>query len=328
MVRAWLCDRYGAPSIIRLGEWNVARPGPGEVRIALDYAGVNFPDLLAIEGAYPIKSPPPFVPGVEGAGTIIECGQDVTRLSPGDRVCWQDNVVKGSFSEEITLPEVGVARIPDGLSSRIASIVPTAFGTAHFALRHRAQLAAGESLVVHGASGGVGLACVQLGKLLGAVVIATGSDDAKLATVKSLGVDHIINAKTEPVRDRILELTGGRGADVHVDPVGGEMFDASMRAIAPYGRILVVGFTSGVFPTARANILLVKSASVIGANYGYFLATETTAARTQIESMMDWIVQGRFSPHIHAEFPFLRCIDALTTLSERRVVGKCVIAVG
>jgi len=294
--------------------------------VRIDSAALNFPDLLSIAGTYPIKSTPPFIPGVEGAGEVLACGPGVTRLRAGDRVCWQDNAVKGSFAEDVTLPETGLARIPDGVTSDIAAAVPTAYGTACFALTDRARLAAGETLVVHGASGGVGLACVQLGKLLGARVIATGSDDAKLAVVGQLGADAVVNVRTEPVRERILELTGGRGADVFCDPVGGELFDISLRAIAPLGRILVIGFTSGVFPVARANILLIKAASVIGANYGHFLATQTVQARVQVERMLGWIAAGRFSPQIHRRFPFAQCVAALEALAARQIVGKCVIA--
>lgn len=291
----------------------------------IDSAALNFPDLLSIAGTYPIKSTPPFIPGVEGAGEVVECGPGVERLTVGDRVCWQDNVVKGSFAEEITLPETGLARVPTGVSIEIASAVPTAFGTAQFALTDRARIAAGETLVVHGATGGVGLACVQLGKLLCARVIATGSDDAKLAIVRALGADAVVNVRTEPVRERILELTDGRGADVVCDPVGGELFDISLRAIAPLGRILVIGFTSGVFPVARANILLIKAISVIGANYGHFLATQAERAREQVETMLGLVAEGRLSPHIHRRFPFTNCIEALEALASRKIVGKCVI---
>jgi NADPH:quinone reductase len=324
-MKAWVCKAYGPPSTLALEMWKPTKPGPNEVRIRVDHAAVNFPDLLSIAGTYPIKSSPPFVPGVEGAGEVIECGVEVSRLKIGDRVCWQDNVVKGSFAAEVTLPEAGIARIPASVPSDVAACVPTVFGTAHFALTHRAALKEGEVVVVHGASGGVGLAAVQLARLKGATVIATGSDDVKLAVVKTLGADHVINVRTESIRERVLALTDGRGADIYVDPVGGELFDQSLRAIAPYGRILVIGFTSGWFPMARANILLVKAASIIGANYGHFLATEREAARDRIETMLDWIADGRFTPHIHARFPFECCVEALEALAARQVVGKCVI---
>jgi NADPH:quinone reductase len=326
-MRAWLCDSYGSPSSLRLTDMPSRAPTAGEVRVAVDCAGVNFPDLLSIAGTYPIKSVPPFVPGIEGSGEIIACGEEVEHLSVGERVCWQDNATKASFAEEITLPATGLARIPADVPSAVAAVMPTAFGTAHYALSDRARLETGETLVVHGASGGVGLACVQLGKLMGARVIATGSDDTKLKIVKALGADHVVNARTEPVRERILELTQQRGADVFCDPVGGELFDVSLRAIAPLGRLLVIGFTSGVFPVAKTNILLIKAASVIGANYGHFLATRTQQAHELVEMMLGWIAQGRLKPYIHQSFAFERCIEALDAIAARRIVGKCVILV-
>ena len=265
-MKAWVCPAFGDPSVLRIGERPATDPDANEVRIRLAAAGVNFPDLLSIAGTYPIRSDPPFVPGVEGAGTVIACGPDVRRLRVGERVCWQNNERKGSFAEEAVLPETAIARVPDGVPLDIAACVPTAYGTAYFALTHRAALRPGEVLVVHGASGGVGLAAVQLGKLLGATVIATGADAAKLAIVRQLGADHVIDVSAGSVRERILELTAGSGADVYFDPVGGELFEASLRAIAPYGRVLVIGFTSGQFPVARANILLIKAVSVIGVN--------------------------------------------------------------
>jgi len=326
-MKAWLCDAYGPPSGLRLTDWPSRAPAAGEVRVAIDCAGANFPDLLSIAGTYPIKSEPPFVPGVEGSGEIVACGEGVERLRVGERVCWQDNATKGSFAEEITLPANSLARIPADVPSAVAAVLPTAFGTAYYALSDRARLEAGETLVVHGASGGVGLACVQLGKLMGARVIATGSDDGKLNIVRALGADHVVNVRTEPVRERILALTQQRGADVVCDPVGGELFDVSLRAIAPLGRLLVIGFTSGVFPVAKANILLIKAASVIGANYGHFLATRTQDARELVEMMLGWVAQGRLKPYIHQSFAFARCVDALEAIAARRIVGKCVIVV-
>jgi NADPH2:quinone reductase len=324
-MKAWVCDTFGPPSGLRLTDRPSRDPAAGEVRVAVDCAGVNFPDLLSIAGTYPIKSVPPFVPGVEGAGEIIACGDGVTHLRVGERVCWQDNTTKGGFAEEVTLPATGLARIPAYLPSAVAAAMPTVFGTAYYALSDRARLQAGETLVVHGASGGVGLACVQLGKLMGARVIATGSDDSKLNIVKTLGADNVVNVRTEPVRERILEITQQRGADVFCDPVGGELFDVSLRTIAPLGRLLVIGFTSGALPVAKANVLLIKAASVIGANYGHFLATRTEKARELVEMMLGWVAQGRLKPYIHQSFAFERCIDALEALAARRIVGKCVI---
>ncbi len=324
-MKAWVCPAYGDPSVLRIEARAGTEPDANEVRIRLAAAGVNFPDLLSIAGTYPIRSDPPFIPGVEGAGTVIACGPNMRRLRVGERVCWQNNERKGSFAEEAVLPETAIARVPDSVPLDIAACVPTAYGTAYFALVHRAALRPGEILVVHGASGGVGLAAVQLGKLLGATVIATGADAAKLAIVRALGADHVINVSAEPVRERILELTAGSGADVYLDPVGGDLFEASLRAIAPYGRVLVIGFTSGQFPVARANILLVKAVSVIGVNYGHYLRHSPDEARNHIEQILQWVEQGRLSPRIHARYDLGHAVDALLALTRRTVVGKCVI---
>ena len=324
-MKAWVCPAYGGPSVLRIEAQPAAEPEAGEVRIRLAAAGVSFPDLLSIAGTYPIRSEPPFVPGVEGAGTVIACGPDVRRLRIGDRVCWQNNERKGTFAEAVVLPETAIARVPDGVPLDVAACVPTSYGTAYFALTHRAALRRGEVLVVHGASGGVGLAAVQLGKMLGATVIATGADDTKLAIVRELGADHVINVRAEPVRERILELTAGGGADVYLDPVGGELFEVSLRAIAPYGRLLVIGFTSGQFPVARANILLIKAVSVIGVNYGHYLRHSPVEAGERIESLLQWVEQGRLSPRIHARYGLGSVVDALLALTYRTVVGKNVI---
>lgn len=324
-MRALVCPHFGDPSVVTLQEWPEKAPEMGEVRILVHAAGVNYPDVLSIQGTYPVKSEPPFVPGIEGAGEVLECGQEVDRVRPGDRVCWQDNTVKGGFAEQVTLPATRLSKIPDELDYAWAASVPTVYGTAYFALDHRGQLKPGEVLVVHGASGGVGLAAVQVGKMMGAVVIGTGGDDEKLRIVRENGADHVINYRTEQVRDRVLELTGGRGADVYCDPVGGDLFDASMRAIARYGRILIIGFTSGRFAVARTNILLVKGASVIGASYGRYLDLEPEEARAAMDKLLRWIVEGRLKPRVHETFPLSRGVEALQGVVERKVIGKYVL---
>jgi len=324
-MRALVCPRFGDPSVVTLQEWPEKAPGRDEVRVLVHAAGVNYPDVLSIQGTYPIKSEPPFVPGIEGAGDVLECGQDVDRVKPGDRVCWQDNTVKGGFAEQITLPGFKLSKLPDDLDYVRAASVPTVYGTAYFALGHRGQLKPGETLVVHGASGGVGLAAVQVGKMMGATVIGTGGDDKKLQVVCENGADHVINYRTEQVRDRVLELTDGRGADVYCDPVGGDMFDASMRAIARYGRILIIGFTSGRFAVARTNILLVKEASVIGASYGRYLDQEPENARAAMGKLLRWIVDGTLKPRVHQTFPLARGVEALQGIVDRKVVGKYVL---
>jgi NADPH2:quinone reductase len=291
------------------------------VRIAA--AGINYPDLLSVAGTYPIPSQPPFIPGVEGAGVVAATGSDVTRLALGDPVCWQDNVVKSAFAEAIVLPEQGLARVPAGLSLTDAACIPTAFGTAAFALDHRARLQAGETVVVHGASGGVGLAAVQLALRRDARVIATGRSEAKLAPLRDLGVETV--QTDDALRDRILALTGGKGADVVLDPVGGPLFETSLRLLAPYGRLLVIGFTSGQFGVARSNILLVKALSVIGVNYGHYLRTEPVAARKSVESLLMVASAGPTRPVVEVLEGLNAVPAALERLGDGGVFGKLAI---
>lgn len=321
-VRALVCPAFGAPSVLELRDWTVAPPREGEARISIGAAGVNYPDVLSVAGTYPVKSEPPFVPGIEGAGEVIEVAGAASPFKPGDRVCWQNNHVKGTFAEEVTLPQSCLSPVPAGLSDVIAAIAPTVYGTAWFALENRGQLKAGETLVVHGASGGTGLAAVQIGRMLGATVIATGSDDDKLRIVAENGADHVVNVVREPVRERLLELTEGRGADVFFDPVGGDLFDVSLRAIARHGRILVIGFTAGRFAEARTNILLIKAVSVIGANYGRYLEREPEAARRGMGRILGWIAEGRLKPRLDRTFPLAEGARALENVIGRKVVGK------
>lgn len=326
-MKAVVCPVFGGPEVLRVHELDEPEFAPDEVLVRIEAAGLNFPDLLSIAGTYPIPSEPPFIAGVEGAGTIAACGAEVRRFAPGDRVCWQDNVRKGSFAEAIALPERGLARVPDDVDSVAAACLPTAWGTARFALEHRAGLLPGEVLLVHGASGGVGLAAVQLGKLMGATVIATGGSAEKLRRVRAEGADHVLATGREDLREAIFDLTGGRGANVVLDPVGGTLFDLSLKVMAPYGRLLVVGFTSGEFPVARANILLVKALSVIGVNYGHFLAHEPEAARDAIEMMLGWVAKGRLRLPVHAVYDLAQAADALGDLQDRKVVGKLALRI-
>lgn len=329
-MKAMICPEYGGAEVLEFRE--VADPpspvGSGEVAIRIAAAGVNYPDLLSIGGTYPIPSPPPFIPGIEGAGVVTDCGPDVTRLKPGDRVCWQDNTVKGCFAERIVLPEIALAAVPESVDLVTAACVPVTYGTAHFALVHRAGLKPGDILVVHGATGGVGIAAVQLGKLLGATVIATGRSPETLEQVRAYGADHVLDLTRADFRDAFYALTGGRGADIALDPVGGAAFDQSMRILAPLGRLLVVGFTSKEFPQARANILLIKGLSVIGVNYGYFRQSEPVAARRTIETVLQYIAAGQMASPINAVYPLRDVPKALERLLTRSVIGKIAIRIG
>jgi NADPH:quinone reductase and related Zn-dependent oxidoreductases len=308
---------------------SVPRPeaGPGRALVEVFAAGVNFPDLLCAEGKYPIRSEPPFILGIEGAGRVVATAGEANGLSVGDLVCWQDNVAKASFAEFALVPTESAVRVPAGFDMIAAAAVPTVYGTSYFALGHRAGLRAGETLLVHGASGGTGTAAVQIGKHLGARVIATGTSTAKLEVVREMGADAVIDLTAGDFREQVADLTGGKGVDVVFDPVGGALFEPSIRALRPQGRMLVIGFTSGAFPTVPANILLVKAASVIGVNYGHFLSSEPGAARRALETVLQWMDEGAFRPRINRVFALQDAALALGQVADRGVVGKNVIAI-
>jgi len=323
-MKALVCSQFGTPADLAIAEVPRPMPGPGEVRVRIAAAGLNYPDLLAISGTYPIPSTPPFIPGIEGAGLVEALGQGVTRLAIGDRVAWQENRVKSSFAEAVVLPGACLARVPLGVELAVAAAIPTVYGTARFALEHRAALQSGEVLVVHGASGGVGLAAMQLGRAMGARVIATSGSAQKRARLRELGAHEVV-ATGPTLRDEVRALTGGKGADVVLDPVGGEVFDASVRMLAPYGRLLVIGFTSGSFGTVQSNIVLIRSISVIGANYGHFLETEPDAARAGVEGVLSMIAEGRLTPVVEVADDLARIPHHLGRIAMREVFGKIAV---
>jgi NADPH:quinone reductase len=325
-MKALICTKFGP--VTDLSVEDVAVPvlsRATDVLVRVVAAGLNYPDLLSVAGTYPIPSTPPFVPGVEGAGYVVEVGPEVTRMSVGDAVCWQNNVVKGAFAESVCLPENCLARVPEGMDMALAACVPTVYGTAAFALEHRARLRSGETVLVHGASGGVGLAAVQIARARGAEVIASGRSRTKLERLAEMGVPTV-TADTD-LRDRVLEMTGGRGVDIALDPVGGDLFDASVRVLAPYGRLLVIGFTSGSFGVARSNILLVKALSVIGVNYGHFLQSEPDEARIAVEALLREVDTGGLSPVVTRTGGLGSVPAGLQRLEEGAVFGKIAVQV-
>jgi len=324
-MKAVVCTRLGDLGALEWRDWPVRPPGPGEVRIALHGGGLNYTDLMLIDGTYQRKYQPPFVLGTEGAGIVVACGQGVSHLAPGDRVLVQNNIERGCFAEEVTAAASRVCRVPDGIPLLTAAGFPIAYGTSYYALTTRARLQAGEVLVVHGASGGVGVAAVQIGKHLGATVIATGSDDAKLALVLQQGADHVVNVRRETLHERILGLTAGRGADVILDTVGGDLFDDSLRAIAIDGRLLVIGFASGRIPQVACNRILFKGISVVGVPYGGFTERNPQAWADNMRTLLAMVERGELRPLVHATYPLAQASDALRALGERQFVGKAVL---
>lgn len=299
---------------------------PDGVRIKVGAAGLNFADTLMTAGKYQVKPDLPFVPGFEVGGEVIECAPGVTRVKPGDKV--MAHVGLGAFGEETVTTAERVYRRPAGMDAATAAAFPIVYGTSHMGLTTRAGLRAGETLVVHGAAGGVGLTAVEIGKRLGARVIATAGGTEKLQVAKAHGADELIDYKTEDMRERIKALTDGRGADVVYDPVGGDAFAASLRSTAPDGRILVVGFASGTVPQIPANILLVKNITVIGFYWGAYRTLRPELYDRIFDELFAWYEEGALKPHVSMTFGFDDVKAAYAALTGRRSTGKVVLTTG
>jgi NADPH2:quinone reductase len=295
--------------------------GTTDVRIRVRAAAVNFPDILMIQGKYQHKPELPFVVGGERAGDVIAVGSGVTRFKAGDRVV--GGALAGGFAEEAQGPESSYRAIPGSADYAVASAYTTAYLTAYVSLVRRGELAKGETLLVHGAAGGVGLAAVDLGKVLGATVIATASSDEKRAFLKDYGADHVL--PSSGFRETVKELTGGRGADVIYDPVGGDVFDESIRCIAFNGRILIVGFTSGRIPSVSVNMPLIKGFSVVGVRAGEYGRKFPDKGRENIAAIDKLLADGKIRPHIHARLPLAKAVEAMHLLTTRQVIGKVVV---
>ena len=313
---------------ISLDEIDLPAPGPDEVQVRIKACSVNFTDILTIQGKYQHKPELPFAPGGEGAGDVAEIGSNVSNVAVGDRVVFGSRT--GGFSEAMNLPAAAVRPIPGSMSYAQAASYGTAYQTAWVALSHRGQLREGEWLMVHGATGGVGLAAVEIGKLLGAKVIATGGRDDKLEVVKAFGADEVINytmpdGKLGGFRARVKEITGTGGADVIYDPVGGDVFDESMRCVNWGGRILTIGFTSGRWPSAPVNLILIKQIAVIGVRAGE-IGKRNPALRTKFAKELNELANsGQINPYVCAGFPLEQAVEAMRMLENRNVIGKCVV---
>jgi NADPH2:quinone reductase len=303
-----------------------AAAGKGEVRIDVHAASVNFPDLLIIQNKYQFKPALPFSPGGEVAGVVREVGAGVSALKPGDRVL--ATTMWGGFAEEIVVDEGRAAPIPDEMDFVTASAFFMAYGTSHYALVDRARLKAGETLVVLGAAGGVGLAAVEIGKVLGARVIACASSDEKLLVCKEHGADEVINYAREDLKDRIKELTRGAGADVIYDPVGGQLSEAALRSTAWEGRFLVVGFAGGDIPRIPLNLVLLKGCQIVGVFWGSFIAREPAKNRAYLAELVRWFEEKKIRPHVSETFPLEKAADALNAMAARKVKGKVVLVTG
>jgi NADPH2:quinone reductase len=321
-MRAVVCSEWGGPDKLRVGELPLPEPKAGEVRLKVLAAGVNFPDALIIQKKYQVQPPLPFVPGTEVAGTIDAVGEGVS-LARGARVV--AFVGTGGFAEYVCVNAAQTIPLPAGVSDEVAAGFTMTYATSHHALSDRAQLKAGETLLVLGAAGGVGLAAVELGKLAGARVIAAASTDEKLAACHAVGADALINYSTLDLRESVRTLTEDKGADVVYDPVGGGYTEPALRSLAWRGRLLVVGFANGEIPSIRTNLLLLKEASLVGVYWGEFAKREPKANARMIGELMSWLAQGRLKPRVSHVYPLHDTPRALDDLLHRRAIGKLVI---
>jgi len=322
-MRAVLCHGWGGPGSLTLADVAPPQVGPGQVRLAVAAAGLNFADTLIIAGKYQEKPPFPFSPGFEVGGTVLEVAPDVTGLAVGQRV--MAVLDHGGYAEQAVARAEDVFPIPDSMDFATAASFPIAYGTSHIALWERAGLKAGETLLVHGAAGGVGLTAVEIGKALGATVIASANGADRLEVSRLHGADHLIDAKSEDIRERVRAFTGGRGVDVVYDPVGGEAFDKSLRSVAWGARLLVVGFASGTTPQIPANLLLVKNCSAIGLYWGSYRQHAPDVVAESFRTLFGWFEQGKLKPLVSRRFPLEDYAQALDTLIERRSTGKLVL---
>lgn len=325
-MRAVLCKAYGPPESLVVEEQPTPQPGTGQVRVGVHACGVNFPDTLIIQGTYQFKPALPFSPGGEVAGVVQALGDGVTGYAVGDRVIAA--TTWGGYAEEVLAEAGRLIPMPAAMDFPTAAAFTLTYGTSHHALKDRAQLQPGETLLVLGAAGGVGLAAVELGKAMGARVIAAASSDEKLALCTAHGADATINYAREDLRARIKELTDGRGIDVVYDPVGGDLSEPALRSMAWNGRFLVVGFAAGRIPSLPLNLPLLKGCSIVGVFWGAFTRNEPARNAANLQELLLWWSEGRLKPHVSAVYPLERAVDALNDLVQRRVQGKAVLVTG
>jgi len=322
-MKAVMCKVYGMPDTLVIEELESLRAGKGQVVITVKACGVNFPDTLIIQGKYQFKPPMPFSPGSEIAGIVREVGEGVTNVKQGDRVI--AFTTYGGFAQEVLVDAPRLIPMPPGVDFPVAASFVLTYGTSYHALKNRAQLQAGETLLVLGAAGGVGLAAVEIGKQLGARVIAAASSDEKLETCRKLGADDTINYAAEDMRERIKQLTDGKGADVIYDPVGGDYSEPALRSIAWKGRFLVVGFAAGDIPRIPLNLTLLKGCSIVGVFWGAFTEREPQHNAQNLQELLTWLSLGELHPYISATYPLERAPDALNDMMNRKVQGKVVL---
>jgi len=323
-MRAVLCQKWGAVEGLQLGDAPPPSPADGEVVIAVRAVGINYADAIMVAGRYQTKPPLPFSPGLEAAGTVAACGDRVTRFRPGDRV--MAILAHGGLAELAVAREAETFAIPDRMSFEEAGAFPVAYISSHVALRWQARLEPGETLLVLGAAGGVGLTAVEIGKAMGARVIAAASTAEKLAVAQERGADEVVNYTAEKLTDRVTALTDGKGADVCFDPVGGDLFDSALSSLGWGGRILLIGFVAGV-PQIPANRLLVKHRAALGSSLRYFRWHAPDKLLRSVEELVQWYGEGKLRPLVTHHLPLERSVEAIRLLTDRKAHGKVVVVV-
>lgn len=322
-MKAVLCKQFGGPSTLSVEDVPSPVAAKGQVVVGVHASAVNFPDTLIIENRYQFKPPLPFSPGGEFAGTVLSVGEGVADYATGDRVIafapW------GAFAEEIAVDAKTLIRLPAQVRMEQGAALMMAYGTTYYALKDRARLQAGETLLVLGAAGGTGIAAIELGKLMGARVIAMASTDEKLALCKKRGAHETINYTSENFRERVKQLTDGRGVDVVYDPVGGTLTDLAVRGMAWNGRLLVIGFTSGEIPKLPLNLVLLKGCSVVGVFYGAFSEREPQRCSALTDELLALVAQGRLDPAVTERYRLEQASQALQKLADRQAMGKIVL---
>lgn len=322
-MKAVLCKEYGPPESLVVEDVEPLQPGPGQVVISVKGCGVNFPDTLIIQGKYQYKPEMPFSPGSEVSGIIKSVGENVDHLQPGQHVIafpgW------GGFAEEVIADAIKVTPIPNSVDFTTAAGFMLVYGTSHYALKDRAQLQPGETVLVLGAAGGVGLSAIEIAKVMGARVIAAASTDEKLELCKQHGADEVINYSHEDIKERARALTDGAGVDVVYDPVGGDFAEPALRATGWNGRFLVIGFASGTIPRIPLNLALLKGCSIVGVFWGDFTRREYDRNQENMRELIGWLQDGKLQPHVSSVYPLEQAATGLQDLLARKVKGKIVL---
>jgi NADPH2:quinone reductase len=324
-MKAWRVNQLGEPETMRLEELPDPEPGPGQVRIRNRAAAINFFDILQCQGKYQVRPPLPFSPGAEVAGVIDKLGEGVERFAVGDRV--QGMASFGGYAEASVVPIAGIFKIPDAMGFAMAAAMPIVYQTSYFALKHRAKLQAGEWLLVHAAAGGVGSAAVQIGKAMGARIIATAGSEDKLAFCRAQGATAALNYRDDTWVDRVKEITAGHGADVIYDPVGGDITGLSTKCIAWEGRLLIIGFAGGTIPKIEANRVLLKNIAIVGLHWGEYRKHDPALIDQAQQDLFAMFRAGQIAPVVSREVPFEDAIPALRELAERKTHGKLVLVI-